>query len=67
MFSKIFTWSNTCFFIMRKNYLQMIRVFKIRVKMIRVVLKLEKFYLVNSKFYVHIYIVIYSNDLYLLI
>jgi|GraSoiStandDraft_29_1057270.scaffolds.fasta_scaffold969918_1 hypothetical protein len=58
-------------FIMRKNYLQMIRVFKIREKMIRVVSKLEKFYLVNlvNAFFIvnFIFIDIYSNDLYLLI
>jgi len=57
-------------FIMRKNYLQMIRVFKIREKMIRVVSKLEKFYLVNlvNAFFIvnFIFIDIYSNDLYLL-
>jgi len=56
---------------MRKNYLQMIRVFKIREKMIRVVSKLEKFYLVNlvNAFFIvnFIFIDIYSNDLYLLI
>ena len=55
---------------MRKNYLQMIRVFKIREKMIRVVSKLEKFYLVNlvNAFFIvnFIFIDIYSNDLYLL-
>jgi len=58
-------------FIMRKNYLQIIRVFKIREKMIRVVSKLEKFYLVNlvNAFFIvnFIFIDIYSNDLYLLI
>jgi len=58
-------------FIMCKNYLQMIRVFKIREKMIRVVSKLEKFYLVNlvNAFFIvnFIFIDIYSNDLYLLI
>ena len=53
-------------FIMRKNYLQIIRVFKIREKMIRVVSKLEKFYLVNlvNAFFIvnFIFIDIYSND-----